>query len=162
MFWEQNYGVFRSPWARISLPEAYRQIFIRAIRDAGLVANEQLVTRETFEQARRLRHGSVVYFVEREGFIKIGRSTSLKQRLPSLASGSCLMPDGVKPGPVKLLATTPGDHEVESAFHLRFRRQRVRGEWFRPNKALLNLVEDLQRDERRGRPDVLDEVLEAV
>lgn len=160
--WERTYNSFRSQWARISMPDAYREVFIRAIRDAGLVADAQHVTRDTFEQAKRLRHASVVYFVERQGYIKIGTTSSLKQRLPSLASGSCLMPDGVAAGPVTLLATTLGDREVEAAYHLRFRHQRVRGEWFRPNRALRSLIDDLQRAERNGRPDVLDQVLAAV
>ncbi|MFK0045522.1 GIY-YIG nuclease family protein [Streptomyces sp. NPDC090741] len=160
--WERRYRTLRESWRSVTLPELYREVFIRAIRDADLVANERQVTRETFEQARRLRHASVVYFVEREGYVKIGTTTSLKQRLPNLADGSCLMPDGVSRGPVTLLATTLGDRETESAYHRRFQRQRVRGEWFRPNKALLNLIEDLQRAERRGRPDMLDEALKAA
>lgn len=157
--WERTYNSFRHQWARISMPDAYREVFVRAIRDAGLVADAQHVTQETFEQAKRLRHASVVYFVERQGYIKIGTTSSLKQRLPALAGGSCLMPDGVTPGPVTLLATTPGDREVEAAYHLRFRRLRVKGEWFRPNKALLSLVGDLRRAERNGREDILDQVL---
>ncbi|MFD5509007.1 GIY-YIG nuclease family protein [Streptomyces sp. NPDC127051] len=160
--WERTYNSFRSQWGHVSMPDAYREVFIRAIRDAGLVADAQHVTRDTFEQARRLRHASVVYFVERHGYIKIGVTSSLKQRLPSLASGSCLMPDGVSPGPVTLLATTPGDREVEAAYHLRFRRLRVRGEWFRPNKALLTVVEDLQRAARNDRKDILDQALSAM
>ncbi|SFD14184.1 GIY-YIG nuclease family protein [Streptomyces aidingensis] len=144
------------------MPEAYREVFIRAIRDAGLVADEQQVTRETFESARSRRHGSVVYFVEREGFIKIGTTRDLRGRLAALEQGGVLMPDGVPPGPVTLLATTLGDRDVESGYHTRFRRQRVKGEWFRPSKALRHLIEDLQRAEQQGRPDVLDEALAAM
>ena len=161
--WDRSYAEFRAPWhRRVSLPEAYREVFIRAIRDAELVADAQLVTRETFEKARSLRHASVVYFVEREGFIKIGTTRNLRARLPSLAQGSCKMPAGVTAGPVTLLATTPGDRETESSYHDRFRRQRVAGEWFRPNKALLRLIDDLKRAEENGRKDILDQVLDAA
>lgn len=160
-WWDRRYNSYRSPWSDISLPEAYKQVFIRAIRDAGLVADAQKVTRETFEQARRLRHSSVVYFVEREGYIKIGTTSSLRQRLKALARGSCSMPPGVKPGPVELLATTFGDRKVEGSFHFQFRSQRVGStEWFRPNKALRSLIADLQRAEQRGAPDILDQVIE--
>ncbi|WP_432091033.1 GIY-YIG nuclease family protein [Streptomyces sp. NRRL F-5630] len=157
--WDRSYALFRSPWRETSLSEAYREVFIRAIHDAELVADAQQVTRETFEEARRLRHAAVVYFVRREGFIKIGTTTSLKSRLASLAQGSCLMPGGVKPGPVELLATTPGGRRTESLYHEMFAAQRVQGEWFRPNKRLLNLVDDLKRAEVNGRADILDEVL---
>ena len=160
--WDRRYNAFRSPWSDISMPDAYREVFIRAIQDAELVADAQQVTRETFEEARRLRHASVVYFVERAGFIKIGTTTSLRSRLVSLAQGGCKMPEGVEAGPVKLLAFTPGDRRVESRYHLQFDKQRVEGEWFRPNKALLRLIEDLKRAEENGRKDILDQVIEAA
>jgi hypothetical protein len=159
-FLHELYHGFRSPWRDVSLPEAYRAVFIRAIQDAGLVQDAQEVTRATFEEARRLRHASVVYFVERQGLIKIGTSRRLKARLESISHGACKMPDGMAPGPVNLLATMPGDQRTESSYHHRFRRQRVAGEWFRPNKALLRLIEDLQRAEESGRSDILDQVLE--
>jgi hypothetical protein len=158
--WDRSYAEFRSPWSRVSLPEAYREVFIRAIRDADLVARGQQVPRETFERARQLRRASVVYFVERDGLIKIGTTTNLHTRLRSLGQGGCKMPEGMTVGPVNLLASIPGDRLDESKYHERFRRQRVGGEWFRPNKALLRLVEDLQRAERSGKRDILDQVLE--
>ncbi|MEH0417814.1 GIY-YIG nuclease family protein [Streptomyces sp. B21-083] len=157
--WNRSYAEFRSPWSRVSLPEAYREVFIRAIRDAGLVEKGQQVKRETFERARDLRQASVVYFVERDGLIKIGTTTNLHARIRNLGQGGCKMPEGMTVGPVTLLASTPGDRLDESNYHERFRKQRVGGEWFRPNKALLRLVEDLQRAERSGNRDILDQVL---
>lgn len=163
VLWDRSYAAFRAPWYhRVSLPEAYRQVFIRAIRDADLVARDQQVPREIFERARELRQESVVYFVERDGLIKIGTTTNLRARLRSLGQGGCKMPEGMTVGPVTLLASTPGDRVDESQYHERFRKQRVGGEWFRPNKALLRVIEDLQRAERNGRKDILDEALEAA
>ncbi|MFE2710611.1 GIY-YIG nuclease family protein [Streptomyces mirabilis] len=160
--WDRSYAEFRSPWSRVSLPEAYREVFIRAIRDAGLVEKSQQVKRETFERARELRHASVVYFVERDGLIKIGTTTNLRARLRSLGQGGCKMPEGMTVGPVTLLTSTPGDRLDESHYHERFHKQRVGGEWFRPNKALFRLIEDLQRADRNDRGDILDQVLNAA
>lgn len=163
LLWDRSYREFRAPWhRRVSLPEAYKEVFIRAIRDADLVAKDQQVPRETFEQARKLRQDSVVYFVERDGLIKIGTTTNLRTRLRNLGQGGCKMPEGMTVGPVTLLASTPGDRLDESRYHERFRKQRVGGEWFRPNKALLHLIEDLQRAARNGRGDVLDQAVEAA
>jgi hypothetical protein len=157
--WEGLYREFRSPCSELELPEAYRQVFIRAIRDAQLVADEGQVGREMFVKAKELRERSVVYFVEREGLIKIGVTRNLTKRVQSIGKGSS-MPPGMTVGPVELLATMPGDRRDEEALHQRFRKQRIpKTEWFRPSKALWHLIEDLQRAESRGTPDVLDEVL---
>ncbi|MEV8042453.1 GIY-YIG nuclease family protein [Streptomyces griseoluteus] len=162
-FLHEVYSDFRSPWREVSLPDAYREVFIRAIKDAELVADAQHVNRDTFLMARRLRHASVVYFVEHAGFIKIGTTSSLRARLDAIGKGSAAMPPGVTPGPVRLLATTPGDRKIESGYHLRFGSQRIRGtEWFRPNKPLLRLIDDLQRAERHGTPDILDQAIAEV
>lgn len=160
--WDRSYSEFRSPWRDVSLPEAYREVFIRAIRDADLVANDQKVPREAFEKARELRNASAVYFMEREGLIKIGVSTNVVARLRSISKGGS-MPDGMTVGPVDLLATMPGDRDVERDLHERFRRTRVKNtEWFRPSKPLLRFIEDLQRAAANGRKDILDEALEVA
>lgn len=166
-FWDDLYRLLRSPYGTddsswLRLPEAYREVFIRAIRDAGLVADERQVKREAFERAKELRESSVVYFIEREGLIKIGVTRNIDARVKSISKGSS-MPDGMTVGPVQLLATTSGDRRDEQKYHTRFRKQRIpKTEWFRPNKALRRLIEDLQRAQRNGSKDVLDQVIDAA
>lgn len=81
----------------------------------------------------------LVYFVERDGFVKIGTTRHLKSRLTALARGDCMI-DGMTPGPVTLLATLPGDDLIEKRLHSRFRHLRVGGEWFLPDNELRALI----------------------
>lgn len=88
---------------------------------------------------------SVVYFVERAGFIKIGFSTDYRRRITQVARGGTNLPPGVEPGPVRLLATEPApDTTREGALHTRFARSRIQGtEWFRPSERLRSYIQEL-------------------
>lgn len=96
---------------------------------------------------------SVVYFVERQGFVKIGTSTNLEQRLRAIGKGGQMI-EGMTVGPVRLLATMPGDHRHEKLLHARFHRLRVEGEWFLPDTWLCEFI--------RRQPDVDRDLLEEV
>lgn len=160
--WEEVYRAFRAGAGREGIPNAYLQIFSRALRDAGIAATPEK-THESLKRVKKARGNSVVYFVEREELIKIGVTTNLHNRLRAIGKGSS-MPDGMTVGPVELLVATPGDESDERRYHLRFSKQRITGtEWFRPSKALRHLIEDLKRGQERGHPDaitVLDAALE--
>ncbi|WP_167396779.1 GIY-YIG nuclease family protein [Sphingomonas aerolata] len=72
----------------------------------------------------------MIYFIGSDiGAIKIGRAIRPKVRLRQLQSGS--------PIPLMILATTPGGVDEEKAYHDRFRKQRIRGEWFERSAELL-------------------------
>lgn len=147
--WEVVYQRFRNA-GRDDIPEAYRQIFRRALRDAEIVIRDQQHESELVERAKQVRAmpetgPSLVYFVEREGLIKIGFTTNLDKRIKSISKGSS-MPEGMTIGPVKLLAAEPGDRKLEARLHQRFSSTRVgNSEWFRPSKALRRYIEDLAR-----------------
>ena len=51
---------------------------------------------------------SVVYFVEREGLVKIGITKKLDKRLKEISGGSAMI-EGMTIGPVRLLGSIPGD-----------------------------------------------------
>lgn len=152
--WEVVYQRFRNS-GRDEMPEAYRQTFKRALRDAGIIVRDARHEAELIERVKAVktkpeRGSSLVYFVERENLIKIGVTTNLENRLKAIGRGSG-MPDGMTVGPVKLLATEPGDRRLEASLHARFRRSRVgRTEWFRPSKALRRYIEDLARSQQRA------------
>lgn len=159
-FWDEVCRTFRTRANVAGLPDAYREMFGRAIRDAGLAADTNDDVRGALQRVKRARGASVVYFVEREALVKIGVTTNLANRLKAIGKGSS-MPPGMTIGPVQLLATVPGDRHDEDTYHARFRQQRIKGtEWFRPNKALRHLIEDLNRARERGTPDVLDAALD--
>lgn len=86
----------------------------------------------------------LVYFVERDGFCKIGYTTNLKRRLLHLNTGSCLI-EGMTVGPVRTLATIPGaDEDSEKWHHRRFDHLRVGGEWFLLDEELRTYIGNLK------------------
>jgi hypothetical protein len=96
---------------------------------------------------------SVVYFIERQGFVKIGTTTSLEKRLRDIGKGSCML-TGMTVGPVRLVATMPGDQRHEKFLHDQFHELRVEGEWFLPDGRLCEFIHRL--------PNVDLDVLEAI
>ena len=77
---------------------------------------------------------SYVYFIQSEqtGAIKIGVSTSPKDRLATLQTGSS--------DNLCLLGSTPGDIALEKQLHLKFSRYSIGGEWFELNEELIALI----------------------
>lgn len=96
---------------------------------------------------------SVVYFVERQGFVKIGTSTNLEQRLRDIGKGGQMI-EGMTVGPVRLIATMPGDHRHEKLLHDQFHGLRTGGEWFLPDTRLCEFIERLPN----VNPELLHEV----
>lgn len=88
-----------------------------------------------FKAAPRKR----VYFIGEKAalgaYVKIGVAISLKSRLSNLQVGS--------PAPLQVLASVPGDENLERDYHLRFGQQRRLGEWFTINTKLLREIERL-------------------
>jgi hypothetical protein len=101
-------------------------------RDEARVWSEH--RREVREWPHAYRRAHCVYFAEREGFVKIGRTANVKKRMHSIGKGSC-MPQGMSVGPVRLLAVIYCDCTGkgcvrERHFHERFRDKHLEGEWF--------------------------------
>lgn len=86
---------------------------------------------------------SVVYFAERQGLIKIGTTTDLTARLRGLSRQGSGMIAGMTVGPVRLLATMPGDQRHEKFLHTRFGSLRIDGEWFLPDSELCEFIQRL-------------------
>lgn len=85
----------------------------------------------------------MIYFVQlemEEGPIKIGfTSSSMYRRLDSVRS---FLPWGIK-----TLGYMAGGKEEERELHKKFRKFRIRGEWFRPNDRLLDFIEENKLEE---------------
>lgn len=84
-----------------------------------------------------------VYFFEREGFCKIGRTSNIETRAKSIARGSC-MPDGMTVGPVRTLAVIYCNCLSlcvrEKFFHKKFRHLHYQLEWFLLDAELRNFI----------------------
>ena len=88
----------------------------------------------------RFEPSDVVYLVERQGFVKIGYTSNLNNRLAALPKETIRV-EGMTPGPVQLLTVIPGDRSLERQMHRRFADLRAGGEWFRLEGSLLVFLE---------------------
>jgi hypothetical protein len=79
--------------------------------------------------------GGSIYFVQAGGGdapIKIGFSTDVAQRLADLQVAN--------PRELRLLLVVSGTEDIEAAFHHRFRKHHIRGEWFHPASLVLGAI----------------------
>lgn len=117
-------------------PYATVQYWIRRARDRGILSPE---LRRGCSQPKKYPTGEVVYFVERDGFVKIGTTKRLIRRIGALIEGSSRI-RGLSPGPVRLLGVLLGGRDLERELHERFAHRRVSGEWFWPDEELSALI----------------------
>lgn len=97
------------------------------------------VCRGNLNDGRNDREGTVTYAMQRQGWVKIGRSyqPEVRRKVLSMPSPGCrvLCPDAMEwAEPIVLLRTWDGD--LEHDLHLRFRDDHVAGEWFLPGPEL--------------------------
>jgi hypothetical protein len=85
------------------------------------------------------------YFIQGEftKYIKIGYTNDLSSRLGSLQTGSSEKLSYI--GTI-LFSTPTKAHEVEKCLHIMFDRFRSHGEWFKPEKDLLDFIETFKKD----------------
>ena len=85
-----------------------------------------------------------IYFVQagEAGPIKIGRTQHpIAKRLKSLQVGC--------PWPIRLLAIRSGNFLSETAVHRKFKDYRISGEWFLPDKEILDFIEEVRHPDFR-------------
>lgn len=78
---------------------------------------------------------TTVYFIQKGegGPIKIGFSHVVEYRLIALQSTNL--------DELRVLHALPGDRQLERRLHAAFAKHRIRGEWFHPNRDLLDFIE---------------------
>ena len=76
----------------------------------------------------------MIYFIQAadNGLIKIGYTDDIKQRLRTLRTMS--------PERLYLMKVIKGDQKQETLLHKRFNCLRSHGEWFRPERELLEYI----------------------
>ena len=105
-----------------------------------------------FVDTIRISKMPIVYVIATPNFeyIKIGRTKSLKQRMNNIQSGC----------PFKLFfhhgIRTTRDSEVESVMHKMIAHVRVRGEWFKPADAEVDLISDFCSETNKHIREVYD------
>lgn len=81
------------------------------------------------------RAGGTVYFVSAPDRIKIGYTRQLEHRLRQLGQ-QCL-------DPLTVIATIPGNRELEREIHRQLERYRIKGEWFEDCDSVWALMSEL-------------------
>lgn len=84
------------------------------------------------------KYPGFVYFVQGEfgGGIKIGFSKTPESRLKQLQTSY--------PDTLKILVLVPGNNKDEKTYHKKFEHIKLNGEWFKPDKELLDEIENLK------------------
>lgn len=85
-------------------------------------------------------HAPLIYYLRFADRIKIGTTTNLKIRLTAIPHD-------------ELLATEPGDVMLERRRHRQFDHLRLKGEWFRADRELLDHIESIRRGADGQRDD---------
>lgn len=65
-----------------------------------------------------------IYIIEIDGYFKIGRTKDIKKRLVSIKTSNA------NKEKVVLLLEVPYYKSAEKLLHFKFRRKRIKGEWF--------------------------------
>jgi len=99
----------------------------------------------TVAQLRDLldNYESYVYFIECEGFVKIGKAVNVQARLKQLKSPAdgTLKPFHIDMKKAKLLGSITGGLGTEAMFHRELESHRVEGEWFKLNTKVAQTIE---------------------
>ncbi|MGO9161679.1 MAG: GIY-YIG nuclease family protein [Streptosporangiaceae bacterium] len=135
-----------------------RQLLAEGRRTPGGIEEELRfhlgeITRERKGEQYELEGRSpVVYFAERQGYVKIGTTVNLAGRIRDLTAGGSML-KGMTAGPLTVLATVSGDYDKEKQLHRRFATLRVdrKREWFRYEGRLREFIAQLQGTATAGR-----------
>lgn len=78
-----------------------------------------------------------IYFIQQgnDGPIKIGISWEIKKRLRDISVSSPFNP--------MVLALIPGNREKEKQLHRKFKKEHLRGEWFKASDRLMEFIRTL-------------------
>ena len=76
----------------------------------------------------------MIYFIQPEagGPVKIGYASNLRNRASNIQTGTWI--------PLVVRCVMEGDIAVEKMIHAKFAELRIRGEWFAPEKQLLDFI----------------------
>lgn len=139
--WQHQHAFLDALHGAVRCPEDHHDEAIQSTAQAALA---EIAHDERSKRSAARRAATLVYFVERDGFVKIGYSSDLKTRLRKLNRGDCFV-EGMTVGPVKLLATIESaGEETESWLHQRFDHLRIGGEWFHCDEELRSFISGLK------------------
>ena len=74
----------------------------------------------------------------KDKYIKIGKSVNVKTRLSGLQTST--------PYELEVLFVIPAKPRYEALAHSKYKKHRIRGEWFKPHKDIIDDIEFLKKD----------------
>ena len=102
------------------------------------------ITVETMRAMLEEPQDSYVYFIECDGYVKIGKSVHPSSRFKTLTGaggGGTISPNGINLKRAKLIGYVPGTEKLEKRFHGLLHKHRVEGEWFRLDSEVAKFIE---------------------
>lgn len=132
-------GKFVDPDAALESNDRLRKVLARRgltentwARRRNPLSSDQI---EYVEEPLKPERPGFIYFIRAGdgGDIKIGHAHNVERRLKNLQVAQA--------DHLQVLLTIPGDRSFEKRLHRKFSRSHIRGEWFRPTKALLRFIE---------------------
>ncbi|MSU01959.1 GIY-YIG nuclease family protein [Tissierella pigra] len=108
------------------------------LRQKQIAENRKLGAEKAKETKYKKRYKGFVYFIQGEygGAIKIGFSKKPEERLKQLQTGY--------PDTLQILLLIAGNEKDEKRFHDEFESYRLNGEWFKPDKFILDKINELK------------------
>jgi hypothetical protein len=102
------------------------------------------ITVQTMRAMLEQPQNSYVYFIECEGYVKVGKSVDPNSRFKTLTGsggGGTIFPNGINLKKAKLIGYVPGTEKLERHFHFLLREHRGKGEWFRLDSKVAKFIE---------------------
>lgn len=110
--------------APLSLCQTHLLLAAQFVREMGGKAAAKVLGHATGRAIIKAARVQVVYYLRRDGMVKIGTTSNLKVRLATIPHD-------------ELLAIEPGGTGVERTRHAEFGAHRSDGEWFRSNMEVM-------------------------
>ncbi len=102
------------------------------------IEEQEIYEGDNLHEKSKKKFKGFVYFIQGQcgGAIKIGYSVYPEKRLKELQTGY--------PDTLKILLMIPGDEKTETVLHRQFKEFKLRGEWFKPDRFVINKIKELK------------------
>lgn len=143
--WKKDDPRWQEYWDRKKEEERAKKI--RAEIDSHRQHQAELTEMDKRTKAKKQPKG-YVYFIQGKcgGAIKVGYSVNPEGRLRELQTGY--------PDTLMILLMIPGTQSTERALHKEFEAAKLKGEWFRPDAAVIERIKELNGKYHGGQYNV--------
>lgn len=135
--WPKGDPRWDSYWKKKNEEEKTKRIS-EELKQKQIAENRKLGAQKAKETKYNKRYKGFIYFIQGEfgGAIKVGFSKNPEERLKQLQTGY--------PDTLQRLLLVAGNEQDERNFHKEFEKFRLNGEWFKPDKFVLDKINELK------------------